>query len=151
MIVNDLRQRSNNPLEPSRHERPRRASILVCVLVCMAVATALVLTTTRAALRARRDARTQRQLRQTELLLEAGVQRAALRLRTDADYAGETWSLSADTLAGFGAAQVEITVSKLNGNETRQVDVVARLPAQSPTMVQRSYTFPFHPASLNEE
>ncbi len=126
--------------------RSRQASILVCVLVCMAVATALVVATTRSALRARREVRTQRQLRQVEFVLEAGIQRAARQLATDAQYSGETWTLSEATVHSLGSAQVEIEVSP------REVRVVARMPATGPTVVQRSYTFPINRVvSLNKE
>jgi hypothetical protein len=124
----------------------RRASVLVCVLVCMAVATALVLATTRSALRARREVQTQRQLRQVEFVLEAGIQRAARRLAADAKYSGETWILSDTSVPGLDSAQIVIGVSP------REVQVVARLPAEGPIVVQRSYRFPINRVvSLNKE
>ena len=126
--------------------RDRQASILVCVLVCMAVATALVVATTRSALRARREVRTHRQLRQVELVLEAGIQRAARQLTSDAQYGGETWTLSESTVPQLGSAQVEIEVSP------REVHVVARMPATGLPVVQRSYSFPINRVvSLSKE
>ena len=122
----------------------RQASILVCVLACMVVAMALVVSTTRSALQARREVRTLRQLRQVEFVLEAGIQRAARQLSNHAEYRGETWNLSPTATAGLDSAQVEIEVSSINGARPRQVKVVARLPAESPVVVQRSYTFPIH-------
>ena len=132
--------------EPPRCDR--RASILICVLVCLAVATALVVQATQSALRARRDVRSQRHLRQTELLLEAGVQRAAQRLSANADYAGETWDLSAQAIPGCDSAEIVIAVSSLDGDWPRRVQVVARLSAGAPDVVQRSYTFPINDLSL---
>ncbi len=122
----------------------RQASILVCVLACMVVAMALVVSTTRSALRARREVRTQRQLRQVEFVLEAGIQRAARQLSNHAEYRGETWNLSPTATAGLDSVQVEIEVSSIDGARPRQVKVVARLPAESPTLIQRSYTFPIN-------
>ncbi|MCH7753247.1 MAG: hypothetical protein IH898_13990, partial [Planctomycetes bacterium] len=118
----------------------RQASILFCVLACMVVAMALVVSTTRSALRARREVRTLRQLRQVELVLEAGIQRAARQLTSDAEYRGEIWTLSPTATAGLDSAQVEIEVSSIDGVRPRQVKVVVRLPAKSPAVIQRSYT-----------
>ena len=130
----------------------RRASVLVCVLACMVVAIALVVSTTRSALRARREVRTQRQLRQVEFVLEAGIQRAARQLSNHAEYRGETWTLSPTATAGLDSTQVEIEISSINGARPRQVKVVARLPAKSPALIQRSYTFPINRViSLNKE
>jgi hypothetical protein len=124
----------------------RRASVLICVLVCMAVATALVLATTRSALRARREIQSHRQLRQVEFVLEAGIQRAARRLAADAKYSGETWILSNTAVPDLESAQIVIGVSP------REVQVVARLPAEGPTVVQRSYRFSINrDISLNKE
>jgi len=122
----------------------RQASILVCVLACMVVAMALVVSTTRSALRARREVRTQHQLRQVEFVLEAGIQRAARQLSNHAEYRGETWNLSPTATAGLDSVQVEIEVSSIDGARPRQVKVVARLPAKSPALIQRSYTFPIN-------
>jgi len=119
----------------------RQASILVCVLACMVVATALVVAATRSALQARHEVRTQRQLRQMELVLEAGIQRAARQLSADPQFNGETWTLSESTIPGLGSAQVEIEVSSHGDGLPQQVQVVARLPATGPPVVQRSYTF----------
>lgn len=138
---------------PYKQRLPRRqgrhASILICVLVCLAVATALVVQTTRSALQGRRDALTQRHLRQTELLLEAGVERAAQRLGADVEYTGEIWSLSAESIPGCSLAQVEITVPSLDdGAWPRRVQVVASLSAGGPNVIQRSYTFPLNDLDL---
>jgi hypothetical protein len=125
--------------------RRRQASILICVLVCLAVATALVVQTTHSALRARRDMRTERQLRQTELLLEAGVQRAAQRLAANVEYSGETWILSPESIPGSSLARIEITVPSLDdGDWPRRVQVVAQLSAGGLNAIQRSYTFPIN-------
>ena len=122
----------------------RQASILFCVLACMVVAMALVVSTTRSALLARREVRTLRQLRQVEFVLEAGIQRAARQLSNHAEYRGETWTLSPTATAGLDSTQVEIEISSINGARPRQVKVVARLPAKSPAVIQRSYTFPIN-------
>lgn len=123
----------------------RTASILICVLVCLVVATALVTSTVRTALNARRAMRTQHQLRQTELLLAAGIQRAALQLQANVDYTGETWDLSPQVISGVEAAQVNIDISSAPGDSRDKVHVTARLSVAAHTAIQRSYSFTVDP------
>lgn len=120
--------------------RTRRGSVLICVLVCLSVATALVTASVHTALQARRQMRAYRQLRQTELLLEAGAQRAVGQLRASADYTGEMWNLAVTTIPGFESARVEIEVEGATGDTLRRIHVVARLPAGEAPGVQRSTT-----------
>ena len=130
----------------------RQASILVCVLVAMAVAMALVVATVQSALQARREVRTQRDLRQMELVLEAGILRATRNLDSNADYGGETWTLSPSANTGFDSVRVEIEVTAQDGPEPRQVQAIARYPATGPTIIQRSYAFPINRViSFSEE
>ena len=125
----------NNTDQRTRPQK-RQASILVCVLACMAVATALVVATTRSALQSRREVRKQLDLRQIEFVLGAGIQRAVGQLAADAQYGGETWTLSKSAVGDLDSAQVEIEVS------SRTVRVIARSPATGLTVVQRSHAFP---------
>lgn len=128
----------------------RRAVILICVLVCLAISLALVMSCTQRALRAHREMRALRQQRQTEFLLEAGVQRAAQRLQANEDFTGETWELSTETIPGYQSAQVEINVSPFDGDWPRQVKVVAQLSGGGAKVMRRSYTFPLHELNLLE-
>jgi hypothetical protein len=129
----------------SRRHTSRQASILVCVLVCLAVATALVTSTVQTALTARRAMRTQHHLRQTELLLAAGIQRAALQVQSVSEYSGETWKLSPNTIPGIETAQVKIDVVPIDGELPSEVHVTARLLITEHISVQRSYSFPVDP------
>ena len=119
----------------------RQATILICVLVCLAVATALVTSTVRTALNARRAMRTQHQVRQTEFLLAAGVQRAGRQLQFDAEYLGETWRLSPQVISGIEGAQVEIEVAPAVDGSSRKVSVTARLSVTAHSVLQRSLSF----------
>jgi len=121
----------------------RQASIVVCVLACMLVATALVVSATKAALQTRREVRTQHQLRQVELVLEAGIQRAARQLQDNTDYRGEIWKPS--PAATSDLAQVKIEVS------SDEVHVVASVPAGLPVTIQRSYSFPIKNHAISNE
>ena len=93
------------------------------------------------ALAARRTARQELQLSQTEFLLAAGVQRAVRQLTEDEDYSGETWELTSKAIPGIESAMVEIDVEAPNDDQPAQVHVVAQLPADSPQSIRRSYTF----------
>lgn len=125
--------------------KSRQASILVCVLVCLAIATAIVTSTVRSALGARRAMRSQHQLRQTELLLVAGVQRASQQLQADAEFGGETWQLAPRAIPGTSSALVKIEVAQVAGDGSRRIDVTAQLSPGTHATVQRSYSFSFNP------
>jgi len=121
--------------------------VLVCMLICVAIATSLVSATLLSALRARRELRLQRQLRQTELLLAAGLERAVARLHAHPAYPGETWQLDPATLPGYPPGQVRIEVTPIQTEdrpsgrpERAQIYVVARLSNNKLRGTQRSDT-----------
>lgn len=133
-----------------RQRRP--GSIVIVALVCLLVVSGLVAGMIRGALRERRHLRTLRDLRQTELLVEAGVDRAALRLAEQTDYRGETWDVPAEEIAGRGAARVVIATTRDGADEPWQVQVVAEYPVGGETSIRRTRTFTVQPQpSLDEE
>ncbi len=122
--------------------KPHSGALLICVLVCLLVASAMVTATTRSALQSRRDVRLQHQMRQTELLLDAGVLRAASQLQRSNDYEGETWRPK-NALARFDNPSVEIRISagKQNKKDSRRIEVIASLgAADDPTQLSASQT-----------
>lgn len=127
-----------------RHHRT--GTLVVCVMVCLLVASTMVATTTQSALRSRRDVRLRQQLRQTELLLDAGVHRASRQLKIDADYRGEEW-LPKPIMGLTPMVQIQI----LNQSEpTREIHVIATLGTRDgagnyreATKTQRSHRFQF--------
>jgi hypothetical protein len=58
---------------------------------------------------------------QAAWLAESGLERAAWRLAAEADYAGETWALSADQLAAADPAVVQIRVETMPEQPHRRV------------------------------
>src|SRR4051794_1563748 len=108
--------------------RHRRGTILIVALVCLVVIMALIGGLLRGTLRARRQLHAERDKRQAELLLRAGIDRAAFRLNKDADYRGETWDLPADSVVGTGAAQVTIKAVRAAADKAWQLHVVAEYP-----------------------
>lgn len=123
-----------------RWRQPRRATVLLCVLTCLAVAFALLTSGTQTALRARRQISTQLQYAQTELLLEAGVQRAVRRLADEPNYVGGIWELSPETLGVARTATIEIKIAPSQG-ENKSITVVARLANDSVQVVQLTHEF----------
>jgi hypothetical protein len=131
-----------------RESGSRRGVVLLCTLVCLSVATVLVVMTTHQSLQTRRQGRIERQLRQTEFLLDAGVRRARAALAADYQYAGEIWQPTA-ALRQTETVWVEIHVSELqndslgtNESPGSRVTVTARLAlAAAAPQTQRSHSF----------
>ena len=128
-------------LSPRPRTPHRSATVLICVLACMAVVTAIVANTTRMALVTRKALRPQVQLRQVELLLEAGVARAAKRLAIDPDYTGESWQLSPGTLTCAEQAEVNISVTTEGETWPPQATIVATLGTADTVHMKRTHTF----------
>jgi type II secretory pathway pseudopilin PulG len=118
--------------------------MLVVALACLAIVMAIIGMMLQGALRARRQLHVERDLRQAELLLEAGIDRAAFQLADDDDYAGETWQIPASDLLGHGDGEVVIVAERSGDAEPWQVRVVAEYPVGTPRSVRRSRTFLVH-------
>ncbi len=118
-----------------------RGSVLVAALVCLAIIVAMVGSMLVAALAASRQLRAERDLRQCELLLQAGADRAAYRLASERSYRGETWTVSADKLAGSGDGQVTMELTSAPEQNTQQLHILAEYPAGSEISIRRSRTF----------
>ena len=116
-------------------------------LVCLLIATSLVVSTTRVALRTRRELSLRQQLRQTDLLLDAGVPMAMIRAQASKEYKGEIWRPDATTR--YFSPTVEIRNLPSDGtSETRAIEVVAKLSSsplnndrESGFVTQRSHQF----------
>ncbi len=132
------------------YRRPRGA-VLVAALVCLLIVTSMVSTMLQGALRARRQLHRERDLRQTEFLLQAGVERAAFRLRNETNYRGETWNLPAELIVGSRPGRVSIETSRDSGEQPWQVKVAAEYPVGRDTSVRRSQTFSFQTQSLQNQ
>jgi hypothetical protein len=82
----------------------------------------------------------EKHLRQTEWLVEAGVERAAFRLMNDEEYNGEQWPLPADEIVGTHPGLVSITVRRESMGPAT-VRVVAEYPAGEATSIRRTREF----------
>ena len=127
--------------------RARSGTILICVLACLIVTSGLLVNMVQTVLRDRREVRLERQLRQTELLCEAGVMRAADKLQSSSDYDGETWTPDLSPTP-WSDATVEIRVTSVEATPGKRVEVIAKLghesgEVQDSQSMQRSHTFTF--------
>lgn len=130
----------------NRRPKPRGGALLICVLVCLLVASAMVTATTLSALQSRRNVRLQHQMRQTELLLDAGILRAVSQLQRSDVYEGETWRPE-NAVDRFNHASVEIRIfpSKQNRNDSRHIEVAASIGgADDPMQFNASRTLRTH-------
>ena len=134
-----------------KNSKSRTGTVLICVLACLGVVIALIMSTVQSSLRGRHEVRLQRQLVQTELLCEAGVQRAVKKLTISPDYLGEKWMPKLG-IPSFDLALIEIrTKASSDDPKTLGVEVVATLATstESNDSMQRSHTFTIDPTTLS--
>ena len=112
-----MRDSSPNP----GHRHRRRGAVLVMVLVCAMVALVIFASIVKLAAAGRRVTDEQARQVQASWLAESGLERAAWRLAAEADYTGETWTLSADQLSGADAAVVKIEVEAVPEQPNRRL------------------------------
>jgi hypothetical protein len=125
---------------PATIRKRRRGAILIVALVCLLLVMALVALLLQGTLRARRQLRAERDRRQAEFLLTAGIERAAQRLAAEADYRGETWDLPAEAIVGTSTGQVTIRAARAEASDPWQVHVVAEYPLGSELSIRRTRT-----------
>ncbi len=117
------------------NRKPSAGVILICVLAAMVVVTTIAGVTVRSTLRARQMCKTERDLIQLELLIDAGMQRAQQRLAQDANYAGEDWLELEGPVPG-SLMHVDIKVlpegnSSLTASELKTIQVHARIDGRT--------------------
>jgi Tfp pilus assembly protein PilX len=129
----------------------RRGAVLVSALVCMLVVMALLGSMLLNTLSATRQMRMERELRQCELLLQAGLDRAAYRLSQDANYTGETWNLPTAEIIDRGDGLVTIAVTPSENDQPAHLHVVAEYPTGSEKSIRRSRSLELNTQSPNAE
>jgi hypothetical protein len=116
----------------------RQGAVLVVAMVCLLVVTAIIGTMIRGTLRNHRQLRSEKDLRQAELLLDAGVARASKRLAANPDFRNETWSLQPDAITGAGEGLVIIELSGTEAQDSLTARISAEYPAGNELSVRRS-------------
>jgi hypothetical protein len=89
------------------------------------------------AVRTGRQWKVERDARQCELLLQAGMNRALEQLSKNADYQGSTHELPAEQIIAQGAGRVVIDVTRPSENQV-ELRVAAEYPLGSEHSVRRS-------------
>jgi hypothetical protein len=124
-----------------RHRSRHSGVILFIALISLLIVMAILGQMLRTSLQAQRQLHPERDLRQTELLLQAGADRAAYRLANQADYRGETWRLPAASIVGAGDGEVTIAASRDSDQQPWHVHVIAEYPHGGVSTIRRSRTF----------
>lgn len=119
----------------------RRGTILIVALLCLLVVMSLLGTMLLAVLQSTRQLHTERDLRQCELLLQSGIERAFTQLARQPDYAGETEDIAAAEIIDQGSGRITITVNPTIADAPPQLQVAAEYPANSEFAIRRSRTF----------
>jgi Tfp pilus assembly protein PilX len=112
----------------TRHRKRRRGAVLVAALFCLAVVLAIAMALVRSALVEHRQTQRRAQQLQSFWLAESAAERAALRLRAEEGYTGETWRpqlLEGDAAAATGVATIRVEPVPEGG---RKIVVEARYP-----------------------
>jgi hypothetical protein len=121
---------------------------VIAALTCLLIVTAIIGSMLQSALRARRQLHAERDRRQTELLLQAGANRALVRLAADPAFRGDTWNLPSESIVGQGAGRVTTDVSRSGSDPSWRVHVVAEYPRGRDFPIQRSHTFSIASATI---
>lgn len=93
------------------NEKSRRATILVAVVISLFVAMLIALALVRGLVAQQRQLRSVERELQSLWLAESAFNRAAVRVREDPDYAGETWSIDSGQMSSRFDGKVEIRVT----------------------------------------
>lgn len=125
-----------------RLHRGRRGTVLVVALVCLAVVMALVGHMLVGTLRVHRELRRERDLRQCELLLQAGLAHAAQQIEKDKTYTGETRNIAADESSRQGAARITIERIVPTVDKPGELRVRAEYPFGDEHSIRRSRIIP---------
>ncbi|TWT76681.1 hypothetical protein CA13_71780 [Planctomycetes bacterium CA13] len=134
-------------IREDRQSTNRTGAFLIAALVCLLVSTTLAVAAIRSAVVAQRELRIQKQRLQTEFLLGAAIARAAHKVNTSGEYAGETW-IPSELVQTWPLAEADITVKPIEDSNELEVHVTARLSTISDNRTnmqsyrtQRSYKF----------
>ena len=120
---------------PTLHSRAGivLAVVLITLIVVMLIGAALANTL----VTQRRRARGREHQQQALWLVESAAQRAAFQIAGDADYAGETWQVSAQMLGHDRAGVAVIRIEPVtDAPRDRRVVVEATYPAQAALRTQ---------------
>lgn len=126
---------------PHQRTANRNGLMVLVALVCLLVITSIVGSMIKNAIFTRHELLVERDLRQTELLLQAGANRAATRLATTPDIKGDVWDLPAAAIANNGTGRVTTEITRNPSNQTLDIRVAAEYPLDRDFPIHRTQTF----------
>lgn len=133
VVLSHMGSHFNNPMR----KHPRRGSVSIWAIACLVFVAALSVTLGKMALSGSRYTLQERRHSQADWLAHSGWNLALTQLKKNADYKGETWSISAADLGGVDGGQVKIEVSSAGESaESKTVKVVAEYPVNSDRKVR---------------
>ena len=115
----------------------RSGATLIVALVAVAIFTSLAATNIRSVLRHRQAVKSERNMIQTQLLCEAGCDRAASMFASNREYAGEVWLDMQDPSTGL-VSKVDIRMERKDGKAIAIVQASLGGLNQSPQRIQRT-------------
>lgn len=110
-----------------RDLQPRAGAVLICVLACTLIAMSLAASSIHLALQGARASKQNLRLRQTQWLLQAGVQRAHQALQQP-DYDGEEWIVPEEFLP-VSQGRIVIDVNSANAESQEALQQVPEASA----------------------
>ena len=134
----------------------RRGAVMVVVVACLATFSLIALTMLRGSLASRGQLRSERHLRQADMLVDAAVARAVSRMTTASvakpDDLDEMFEIAGDEITGTGLAQLTLEASSVQ--DAWQLEVMCEYPVGDPRAVRHSRTVTLSPPrtiSSNED
>jgi type II secretory pathway component PulK len=107
----------------------RRGTVMLVTMFLLGFAMLMIAVVLSTYLTSRHELQDEQSCLQAGWLAEAGLERAAARLASQADYSGETWTISAGNLGGNDGGVVRIRVEAVDGKPNRRsVHVEADYP-----------------------
>ena len=117
----------------SANRASRRGAVLMLILVCLLLLTMTTGVLLRAALLHREHSHTALPQSQARWLAHAAAEAATVQLKDDPSWSGESWTISAEELAGSDAARLTVSVSQVVGRpDSRLVAITVDYPPDEP-------------------
>lgn len=111
---------------------PRRGVAMIVAMICLFSIAMLGATLLRLAVVQYRQTRQDQRRLQAEWLAESGLQRAVARLRAEANWSGDVWDVSAESLGAPGVVTTRIVEEADAADASgRRIVVTAEFPAGS--------------------
>ncbi|MEI8381319.1 MAG: hypothetical protein WCJ09_14420 [Planctomycetota bacterium] len=130
-------QDSRSSARSSGRSHPRRGTIIIIAMVILLIFMAISTTLIGSVIQTRTQFIREEQFLQTSLLVDAGLRRGVVQLRSDGTYQGEAWQIPADPAAGLDSAKIVIVVASAADAQGEQtVTATAEYPVGTPNPIR---------------